>query len=43
MEHPQVVIMSLEYQEGIKMHNNDKRGYESLYPLLRVMCEGYHG
>ena len=39
---PQVVIF-LEYLEVMMMLDNDKRGYESVYPLLRVICGVKYG
>ena len=42
MEDPPIVI-SLEYLEEMMKPNNDKRGYEVLYPLLRVMSGVCHG
>ncbi len=39
------VVIYLEYLdlEAMMMLDNDKRGYGSVYPLLRVMCGVHHG
>ncbi len=39
------VVIYLEYLdlEEMMMLNNDKRGYRSVYPLLRVICGVKYG